>query len=188
MLLHVLQCMNHFLHVNPTNHRATATAKSHQSCPTLCDPIDGNPPGSRPWDSPGKNTGVGCPTNHTAQLNLSVYLVTATTATGWATSIWQTRQISRTFGLDWNFKYNLVQILLFLAPFQKLREGKRRDKNRKERREKKAGTWRVNSKKYNCLGSLIIYYAIYTHKRFSSIYPKCVLQKTRANFPLCNSK
>ena len=35
-------------------------AKSHQSCPTLCDPIDGSPPGSRPWDSPGKNTGVGC--------------------------------------------------------------------------------------------------------------------------------
>ena len=36
-------------------------AKSLQSCPTLCDPIDGSPPGSpRPWDSPGKNTGVGC--------------------------------------------------------------------------------------------------------------------------------
>ena len=31
---------------------------SFQSCPTLCDPIDGSPP--RPWDSPGKNTGVGC--------------------------------------------------------------------------------------------------------------------------------
>ena len=36
-----------------------AAAKSHQSCPTLCDPIDGSPPGSSPWDSPGKNTGVG---------------------------------------------------------------------------------------------------------------------------------
>ena len=36
-------------------------AKSLQSCPTLCDPIDGSPPGSPcPWDSPGKNTGVGC--------------------------------------------------------------------------------------------------------------------------------
>ena len=35
-------------------------AKSRQSCPTLCDPIDGSPPGSRPWDSPGNNTGVGC--------------------------------------------------------------------------------------------------------------------------------
>ena len=38
-----------------------AAAKSLQSCPTLCDPIDGSPPGiPRPWDSPGKNTGVGC--------------------------------------------------------------------------------------------------------------------------------
>ena len=38
----------------------SAAAKSLQLCPTLCDPIDGSPPGSRPWDSPGKNTGVGC--------------------------------------------------------------------------------------------------------------------------------
>ena len=38
-----------------------AAAKSLQSCPTLCNPIDSSPPGSpRPWDSPGKNTGVGC--------------------------------------------------------------------------------------------------------------------------------
>ena len=39
-----------------------AAAKSLQSCPTLCDPIDGSPPTRlpRPWDSPGKNTGVGC--------------------------------------------------------------------------------------------------------------------------------
>jgi len=39
---------------------AAAAAKSLQSCPTLCDPIDGSPPGSCPWDSPGKNNGVGC--------------------------------------------------------------------------------------------------------------------------------
>ena len=40
---------------------AAAAAKSLQSCLTLCDPIDGSPPGSpRPWDSSGKNTGVGC--------------------------------------------------------------------------------------------------------------------------------
>ena len=38
----------------------SAAAKSRQSCPTLCDPMDGSPPGSCPWDSPGKNTGVGC--------------------------------------------------------------------------------------------------------------------------------
>ena len=37
----------------------TTAAKSLQSCPTPCDPIDGSPPGC-PWDSPGKNTGVGC--------------------------------------------------------------------------------------------------------------------------------
>ena len=40
---------------------AAAAAKSLQSCPTLCDPTDGSPPGSpHPQDSPGKNTGVGC--------------------------------------------------------------------------------------------------------------------------------
>ena len=26
----------------------------------LCDPMGHSPPGSRPWDSPGKKTGVGC--------------------------------------------------------------------------------------------------------------------------------
>ena len=34
-----------------------------KSCPTLCDPVKYSPPGSSPpgeWDSPGKNTGVGC--------------------------------------------------------------------------------------------------------------------------------
>ena len=43
---------------------AAAAAESLQSCLTLCDPIDGSPPGSTRiphlWDSPGKNTGVGC--------------------------------------------------------------------------------------------------------------------------------
>ena len=38
----------------------TATAKSLQSCPNLCDPIDGSHQAPHPWDSPGKNTGVGC--------------------------------------------------------------------------------------------------------------------------------
>ena len=38
-----------------------AATKLLQSCPTLCDPIDGSSPGSpHPWDSPGKDTGVGC--------------------------------------------------------------------------------------------------------------------------------
>ena len=39
---------------------AAVAAKSLQSCPTLCDPINGSPPGSCPWDSPSKNIGVGC--------------------------------------------------------------------------------------------------------------------------------
>ena len=40
-----------------------AAAKLLQSCPTLCDPIDWTMQPTRlprPWDSPGKNTGVGC--------------------------------------------------------------------------------------------------------------------------------
>ena len=40
---------------------AAAAAKSLQSCPTLCDPIDGSPPGCPvPGILLGKNTGVGC--------------------------------------------------------------------------------------------------------------------------------
>ena len=39
---------------------SAAASKLLQSCPTLCDLIDGSPPGSCPWDSPEKNTGVGC--------------------------------------------------------------------------------------------------------------------------------
>ena len=49
---------------------AAAAAKLLQSCPTLCDPIDVSDSVQphrqqptrlpRPWDSPGKNTGVGC--------------------------------------------------------------------------------------------------------------------------------
>jgi len=39
--------------------QTAAAAKLLQSCPTLCDPRDSSPPGC-PWDSPGKNTGVGC--------------------------------------------------------------------------------------------------------------------------------
>ena len=37
-------------------------AKALQPCPTLCDPMDCSLPARFlcPWDSPGKNTGVGC--------------------------------------------------------------------------------------------------------------------------------
>ena len=38
-----------------------AAAKSLQSCPTFCDPHRWQPTRlPHPWDSPGKNTGVGC--------------------------------------------------------------------------------------------------------------------------------
>ena len=37
-----------------------AAAKSLQSCPTPCDPIDSSRRLPLPWDSPGKNNGVGC--------------------------------------------------------------------------------------------------------------------------------
>ena len=41
--------------------RASAAAKSLQSCLTLCDPHRWQPTRlPHPWDSPGKNTGVGC--------------------------------------------------------------------------------------------------------------------------------
>ena len=50
-----------FLMKNTVKIAATVAAKSLQSCPTLCDPIDSSPPRLLcPWDSPGKNTGVGC--------------------------------------------------------------------------------------------------------------------------------
>ena len=52
---HFIQCW----HI--VDAQAAAAAKLLQSCPTLYDPIDGSPLGSPvPWDSPGKNNGVGC--------------------------------------------------------------------------------------------------------------------------------
>ena len=62
-LMHCKQILYHLnQQENPSGAAAAAAAaaKLLQLCPTLCDPIDGCPPGSRPWDSPGKNTGVGC--------------------------------------------------------------------------------------------------------------------------------
>ena len=54
-------CQSLLPYFSKTKSFPAAAAKSLQSCPTLCNPIDGSPPGSRrPWDSPGKNTGVGC--------------------------------------------------------------------------------------------------------------------------------
>ena len=48
-----------FIFVYSVRKCSSAAAKSLQSCPTLPDPIDGSPPDS-PWESPGKNTGMGC--------------------------------------------------------------------------------------------------------------------------------
>ena len=48
------------------SYKAAAAAKSLQSCPTLWQPTDGTAHRwqpirlPHPWDSPGKNTGVGC--------------------------------------------------------------------------------------------------------------------------------
>ena len=51
----------HITHIINYNIFIMPAAKSLQSCSTLCDPVDRSPPGSPvPWDSPGKNTGVGC--------------------------------------------------------------------------------------------------------------------------------
>ena len=38
--------MKEYSFVKIVRNTAAATAKSLQSCPTLCDPIDGSPPGS----------------------------------------------------------------------------------------------------------------------------------------------
>ena len=109
----------------------TAAAKLLQSCPTLCDPIDGSPPGSsvpgilqartlewvatsfsnawkwshsvvsdsswphglqptrllRPWDFPGKSTGVGC------HCLLERYLLKASKCQALC-SVWGTQDIS----------------------------------------------------------------------------------------------
>ena len=49
-----------FLLKKCTHTLAATAAKSLQSCLTLCDPIDGSHQAPLSWDSPGKNTGVGC--------------------------------------------------------------------------------------------------------------------------------
>ena len=52
-------CMAESLYCSPKT--ITAAAESLQSCLTLCDPKRRQPTSlPRPWDSPGKNTGVGC--------------------------------------------------------------------------------------------------------------------------------
>ena len=43
--IHAFYCFRYSIILN----RCSATAKSLQSCPALCDPIDGSPPGSLEW-------------------------------------------------------------------------------------------------------------------------------------------
>ena len=49
-----------YLFLKPFFTAAATAVKLLQSCPTVCDLIDGSPSGPHPWDFPGKNTGVGC--------------------------------------------------------------------------------------------------------------------------------
>ena len=63
-LLHLLHWQTGSLSLappgKPLQDHAAAAAKSLQSCPSLCDPIWQPTRLPRHWDSPGKNTGVGC--------------------------------------------------------------------------------------------------------------------------------
>ena len=45
-VMHMLYCMYWILFLFPVPSSAATAAKLLQSCPTLCDPIDGSPPGS----------------------------------------------------------------------------------------------------------------------------------------------
>ena len=51
--------LSHLQHL-PTPRPLHLGAMPLQACPALCDPMNCSPPGSCPWDSPGKNTGMGC--------------------------------------------------------------------------------------------------------------------------------
>ena len=44
--LHCAVDMQYYCHIKKYYNLKLFTAKSLQSCPTLCDPIDGSPPGS----------------------------------------------------------------------------------------------------------------------------------------------
>ena len=79
-----------------------AAAKSLQSCPTLCDPMDCSPPGSSVLgDSPGKNTGVDCyslfqgifPTRDQTQVSCTAGVFFAIWATREAQEYWSGQPI-----------------------------------------------------------------------------------------------
>ena len=79
------------LPAEPQEKPTAAAAKSLQLCPTLCDLIDGSPPGSpRPWDSPGKNTG---PLTYSDFFQYRVYYV-------WDPRLVESRDAEPTLGLE----------------------------------------------------------------------------------------
>ena len=108
------------------------------------------------------NGGAACPTTiPTPLVAPCVYLVTAIPDAWCLASSCHMAGKAKTIGLHWNFKQNLVQILLFLAPFLRLRGGKRKNpkSNRKGRRRKRRRQERCATRKYkNSLGSLVLYY------------------------------
>ena len=56
---HMYVYIHTYIHMH--TYYACVCAKTFQSCPTLCDPMDCSPPDSSVLgDSPGKITGVGC--------------------------------------------------------------------------------------------------------------------------------
>ena len=56
----LLSLYNHTSHFLIINLLTCVCAQSSQSRLTLCDPMDSSPSGEELWDSPPKNTGVGC--------------------------------------------------------------------------------------------------------------------------------
>ena len=87
-------------------------AKSLQSCPTLCDPMD---PAKVhcPWDSPGKNTGVGCHALLQGIFQPRDQTQLSYTAGGFFT-IWATREAPLKKVLQAKEKYKEMQIQILL--------------------------------------------------------------------------
>ena len=94
-----------------------------KSCPTLCNPVNCSPPGSSPpgeWDSPGKNTGVGChapswPSNWTQVSCIAgeFFTVWTTREEGSKVSWGKGPDLTHAFGLGqcWQINFSLAWIL-----------------------------------------------------------------------------
>ena len=60
LLTPVTSCSVPYRSLNQGSQSTAGEGEVAQSCPTLCDPMDCSPTRLlHPWDSPGKNTGVG---------------------------------------------------------------------------------------------------------------------------------